>query len=283
MPIRTISSPACKRPTDWLRAMTLEPLSFDGSPAVTVEDEHRATDEPRPWHKVAPLHRRQVAMLAGAYVVLTAIYTGIGFAITEWWEPSAAGAREADFNVWLEGRRTESRNTLAEWGAALSNTETKIGLCLALLPLMLWMYRRWHDWAFLVVALLFEVSVFGTSSKIVVRDRPPVEQLDGAPTNSWPSGHVAAACVFYVGLAMVVYWNTRSRLSRTVFTVIAVLAPIVVAIARLYQGMHYLTDVAGGVVLAAITLPLVRALMIHAGQDPRLTQRLVPHTGRPGR
>ena len=93
---------------------------------------------------------------------------------------------------------------------------------------MLWMYRRWHDWAFIVVALLFEVSVFGTSSKIVVRDRPPVEQLDGAPTNSWPSGHVAAALVFYIGLAMVVYWNTRSKVSRTVFTVLAVAAPIIV-------------------------------------------------------
>ena len=68
-----------------------------------------------------------------------------------------------------------------------------------LLPLMLWMYRRWHDWAFLTIALLFEVSVFGISSKIVGRDRPPVEQLDGAPTASWPSGHIAASVVFYVG------------------------------------------------------------------------------------
>jgi membrane-associated phospholipid phosphatase len=262
--------------------MTLEPLSFDAPATVAIDAEDNSTAEPRPWHKVAPLHRRQVAILAGAYVVLTAIYTGIGFAITEWLEPSAAGRREADFNIWLEEHRTESRNTLAEWGAAFSNTETKIALCLVLLPLMLWMYRRWHDWAFIVVSLLFEVSVFGTSSKIVVRDRPPVEQLDGAPTNSWPSGHVAAACVFYVGLAMVVYWNTRSRLSRTVFTVLAVLAPIAVATARLYQGMHYLTDVAGGIVLAAITLPLVRALMIRAGQDPRLTERLVSDTTRSG-
>ena len=208
-----------------------------------------------------------------AYIVLTGIYTAVGFAIVEWWEPSAAGEREADFNRWLEDHRTESRNTLAEWGSALSNTETKIGLLLMLLPLMLWMYRRWHDWAFLVVALLFEVSVFGTSSKIVVRERPPVEQLDGAPTNSWPSGHIAAAFVFYIGLALVVYWNTRSKLSRTVFTVIAVPAPVIVTVSRLYQGMHYLSDVAGGIVLAAITLMLVRALMMHAGEDPQITRR----------
>jgi undecaprenyl-diphosphatase len=241
-----------------------DPVAADPDVSVVHDD--------RPWHKVPPLHKRQVAILAGAYVVLLAIYVGVGFAITTWWEGSAAGDRETDFNRWLESNRTESRNTLAEWGSALSNTETKIGLGLVLLPLMLWMYRRWHDWAFLVVSLLFEVSVFGISSKIVVRDRPPVEQLDGAPTNSWPSGHVAAACVFYVGLCMVVYWNTRSRLSRIVFTVLAVLAPLVVITARLYQGMHYLTDVAGGIALAAVTLLLVRALMIRAGEDPRLTR-----------
>jgi membrane-associated phospholipid phosphatase len=230
----------------------------------------RAHDQ-RPWYKVPPLHKRQVGLLAIAYIVLTGIYTAVGFAIVEWWEPSALGERDADLNRWLEDHRTESRNTLAEWGSALSNTETKIALLLMLLPLMLWMYRRWHDWAFLVIALLFEVSVFGTSSKIVVRERPPVEQLDGAPTHSWPSGHIAAATVFYVGLALIVYWNTRSKLSRTVFTVIAVAAPVIVTASRLYQGMHYLSDIVGGIVLGAVTLVLVRALMLHAGEDPRYT------------
>jgi len=236
-------------------------------------DESASEDVAKPWYKVAPLHKHQVKLLVLAWVVMTTIYVGVGFAIREWWEPSAAGRRDADINRWLADHRTDSRNQLAEWGSALSNTETKIALCLMLLPLMLWMYRRWHDWTYIVVALLFEVSVFGTSSKIVLRDRPPVEQLDGAPTNSWPSGHIAAATVFYVGLAVIVYWNSRRKLSRAVFTVIAVAAPVTVAMARLYQGMHYLTDIVGGMILAAVALVLVRWLMIDAGQDPRLTRR----------
>ena len=257
--------------------MAPEPLTLArNDPHEPGRDPHRdgshATAPIRPWHKVPPLHKRQVKILALAYVALTAIYIAVGFAITEWWEPSAAGDREADLNRWLESHRTESRNTLAEWGSALSNTETKIALCVVLLPLMLLMYRRWHDWAFIVISLLFEVSVFGVSSKIAVRERPPVEQLDGAPTNSWPSGHVAAAFVFYIGICMVVYWNTRWRVARAVFTVVAIVAPIVVLVSRLYQGMHYASDVAGGIVLAFITLTLVRALMIDAGEDPRLTR-----------
>ena len=244
------------------------------STTTHTPDASVAVDHPRPFDRSAPLDRQHVYVLAGAYVVLLTIYTAVGFAITQWWDTSSAGAREADLNRWFEGHRTEQRNQLAEWGSALSNTETKIALVLMLLPLMLWMYRRWHDWAFLTIALLFEVSVFGISSKIVGRDRPPVEQLDGAPTASWPSGHIAASVVFYAGLAMVVFWHTRWWVSRTVFTVIAIAAPVIVITARLYQGMHYATDAAGGVVLAIVTLLLVRELMIRSGRDPRLTRSL---------
>ncbi len=74
------------------------------------------------------------------------------------------------------------------------------------------------------------------------------------------------------GLAMVVFWHTRWWVSRTVFTVIAIAAPVIVITARLYQGMHYATDAAGGVVLAIVSLLLVRELMIRSGRDPRLTR-----------
>ncbi|HUF99567.1 MAG TPA: phosphatase PAP2 family protein, partial [Ilumatobacter sp.] len=159
--------------------------------------------------------------------------------LVNWWESSPLGTSEADVNRWFEDRRTDSRTHLAELGSALSNTETKIGLALVLLPLMLWMFRRWHEWTLVVGGLIFEVAVFGTTAKIIGRDRPPVEQLDGAPTNSWPSGHIAAAVVFYFGLAIVISWNPRFRWSGPVAFVLATSTASVVIVSRLYQGMHY--------------------------------------------
>jgi len=248
---------------------TSDPATTDPDGSLDTIDE--SDRQRRPFDRRAPLHKRQVAQLFAAWFVLTTIYTLVGFAIIRWWEPTAIGDREADVNRWLAERRTDGRDGLAELGSALSNTETKIAVMLALLPVMLFVYRRWLDWSFLALALLFEVSVFGISSKISARERPPVEQLDGAPTSSWPSGHIAAACVFYVGLAMVVYWNTRHKPTRAIFTVLAIVAPTIVIVSRLYQGMHYPTDAIGGIILAAISLTLVRALMIRAGSDPRRT------------
>jgi len=231
----------------------------------------RGDDTDRPFWKVAPLHRHDVKMLAIAYVVLTSIYVAVGWMIVNWWESSPLGEAEADLNRWLEDRRTDDLTHLAELGSALSNTETKIALGLVLLPLMLWMFRRWHEWAFVVGGLVLEVAVFGTTAKIIARDRPPVEQLDGAPTNSWPSGHIAASVVFYVGLAIVIWWNPRfHRVSRIAAVCLAIVAPAIVLVSRLYLGMHYLSDALGGIVLGLTVLTIMWHLLLRPEESREL-------------
>ena len=234
---------------------------------TTLATEHRdldTTGEAKPFWKIPPLHKHQVKMLAVIWLAVVAAYVLVGLAVVHLWEPSGGGKAEARFSQFLDDHRTDQRNHLAKIGSAFSNTETKIGLLLILCPLMLWMYRRWHDWAFLAVGLIFETAAFFTASKIVRRERPHIEQLDSAPTFSWPSGHIAASVVFYVGIATVVFWNTKNKLSRAVFATIAVVVPLTVIFCRLYLGMHYITDAIGGVVLGLSTLLIVRHQLIAA-------------------
>ena len=221
-------------------------------------------EEAKPFWKIPPLHKAQLKALAVIWLAVVAAYVLVGLAVVHLWEPSGGGKAEARFSQWLDDHRTDQRNHLAKIGSAFSNTETKIGLLLILCPLMLWMYRRWHDWAFLAIGLIFETAAFFTASKIVRRERPHIEQLDSAPTFSWPSGHIAACVVFYVGLATVVFWNTKNKLSRVVFATIAVVVPLIVIFCRLYLGMHYITDAIGGVVLGLLTLLIVRHQLIAA-------------------
>ena len=246
---------------------TVETATNDAVADASIASDERTVDrpvEPKPFWKIAPLHKAQLKALAVIWLAVVAAYVLVGLAIVQWWEPSGGGEAEARLSQWFDDQRTDERNHLAKIGSAFSNTETKIGLLLILCPLMLWMYRRWHDWTFLAVGLIFETAAFFTASKIVRRERPQIEQLDTAPTFSWPSGHIAAAVVFYVGIATVVFWNTRSKLSRAVFATIAVVVPIVVIICRLYLGMHYVTDAIGGVVLGLLTLLILRHQLIAA-------------------
>lgn len=236
-----------------------------------------------PALRIWPLSWKAMRTFVLAYVVLTSIYVAAGFAVVEWFQPSALGEAETGVSEWAEGIRTERLTSLAEIGSGFSNTSTKILLMAALLVAIPVLWRRWHDWVFLTAALLLEVSVFGTTSVIVGRSRPPIEQLDGAPTQSFPSGHVAAAVVFYVGLAMIVHWQTPKRDLRFITAIIAVVVPSLVFASRLYLGMHYVSDMVAGAILGLLALAIARHVLrseIDSVEEdgPGLshTQRLAP-------
>jgi undecaprenyl-diphosphatase len=85
-----------------------------------------------------------------------------------------------------------------------------------------------------------------------------VRHLDQAPpTSSFPSGHVAAAICMYGALAVLANERARSALVRGLFVALAVLVPLAVGLSRMYRGMHFLSDVLGGVILGVTWLFLV--------------------------
>jgi membrane-associated phospholipid phosphatase len=58
-------------------------------------------------------------------------------------------------------------------------------------------------------------------------------------------------------LAIIANERASSALVRGLFWALAVLVPLAVALSRLYRGMHYITDVVGGVILGIAWLYLV--------------------------
>jgi undecaprenyl-diphosphatase len=209
---------------------------------------------------VWPYTWASLAWFAAAFLALSALFTVVGWMVVNWFEPTSLGQAEAELNYWLEDERTPALNTVAQLASVPSNTLVKIGLVALLLIAFPLIWKRWHDWAFLFAALVLEVSVYGLSSWLVGRPRPDVERLSSAPTESFPFGHVAAAISFYVGLALVVGWHTERRSLRAAAWTLGLLIPVGMIASRLYLGMHYVTDIVGGVVLG--TLALMIALWI---------------------
>jgi len=85
-----------------------------------------------------------------------------------------------------------------------------------------------------------------TSALIVGRDRPDVDRLEEAPpTSSFPSGHTGASTAFYLSLLFLAQ-RIRTTWLRVLVTVVCAVVPLLVAVARLYLGMHHVSDVAVG-------------------------------------
>ncbi|NNE95707.1 MAG: phosphatase PAP2 family protein [Acidimicrobiales bacterium] len=199
--------------------------------------------------------------MVAAFAVLTAIFTAAGLAVVEWFEPSGLGQAEADLSKDLEAARTPTWNTVADLASIPSDTFVKIGLVAILAVALPGLMRRWHDWAFLASALILEVSIYGLSSFLVGRERPPVERLTSAPTESFPSGHVAAAIVFYFGLAIIIGWHYRSTALRVGAYVVAALITVGMFLSRLYLGMHYVSDMIASFFLGALVLWITYVLL----------------------
>ena len=213
--------------------------------------------EPRPGlpERLARPFRRP--FVAGAtvgvagYVVMTLLLVGLGLVLVNVLLDGAVGRWDDSVNRWFVQQRTPTLDDLTVWGSRLGDTMTVIGIA-AVAVVILAIARLWARIAFLVGALLIEVTTFVTTAFLVERPRPAVRQLDAVPpTSSFPSGHTAASIVLYVGLALIVTSLIRNLLVRVVVWSVAIAVPIAVALSRLYRGMHHPTDVIASVIGAA--------------------------------
>ena len=145
----------------------------------------------------------------------------------------------------------------------LAETMTVIAVGLVAFVLLRLGLKRWREPLFLAVALIGEVTIFVSTTLLVDRDRPPVKHLDGAPpTSSFPSGHTAASVALYGGLAVIAWRVGAAAWLRTLATVAAVLVPVLVAVSRMYRGMHYPTDVIAGALLACCWLAVTSTVIL---------------------
>jgi undecaprenyl-diphosphatase len=202
----------------------------------------------------SPTHRPLVAGAAVAvagYLLLTSVLLGLGLLITRTALNDSVGRWDLGIERWVLAQRTPLLDDVSAWGSRLGDTMTIIVLA-GVVVLLLAIARHLVQAAFLVAALLIEVTTFLTTSSLVDRSRPPIPQLDVAPpTSSYPSGHTAAAIVLYVGVALIASSIMRSGVIRALAWTVAVAFPLAVGLSRLYRGMHHPTDLLGSVIGAA--------------------------------
>lgn len=178
-------------------------------------------------------------------VALFAVLLGIGFLIV-----GPLGDLKAENGVsraLADGRTSRWNGITAVW-SHVGNTEIVIGVCVVVALLVWWRTKQWWFALVPVIAISVQASVFVATTAIVGRERPTVERLDPAPpTSSYPSGHVGASTALYLAFALMAQRIETPWLRRLV-TVVCVVVPFLVAYARVYRGMHHLSDVVIGAV-----------------------------------
>jgi membrane-associated phospholipid phosphatase len=207
------------------------------------------------------------------YVVLAALMIGLGFLLVDVLLPiHPIGHDDEAVNEWLASNRSPSLSDASYVGSMIGDIPF-IPALVIVTALGAAVLRRWRAFAFIVGAILVEVATYRVTSLIVHRQRPAVPRLDPEhlPVNqSFPSGHVAASVVVYVGLALLISARVRDRRLMIPVWILAIALPLIVASSRMYRGMHHPIDAASGVVMGLGALAIALFAVRAAGEAARL-------------
>ncbi|MEY2580712.1 MAG: hypothetical protein QOE09_561 [Ilumatobacteraceae bacterium] len=162
-------------------------------------------------------------------------------------------------NSWLGHADT----SVAEWGARRGHSQavkilkwvTQLGSTIVVILLLLavaiadYVRRRSREvFVFVAVVGVGELLLNNALKLIIRRARPNVLHLVTAHGYSFPSGHTTAAAAAWSAAALIL-GRDRSRLVRATLAAAAALIAVSVAASRALLGVHYLSDVIGGLFL----------------------------------
>jgi len=212
---------------------------------------HRWDDLVPPGAKLVV--RDVLLRLLAPAVALFLVILGIGLFIVG---PLGSLQSESAVNRALQDTRTTTWDAVTAVWSHIGNTEIVIGVCVVMVGVVWALTRSFWVAVIPAIAITLQASVFVAATTLTGRPRPDVPHLDPAPpTSSYPSGHVGASTALYLTLALLCQ-RIPHRALRRVLTTVCLLIPLLVLYARLYRGMHHLTDVlvgmANGIVCAGL-------------------------------
>ena len=150
--------------------------------------------------------------------------------------------------------RTSMQTTLFSFVTFLANIEAVLFLLL-LSTVILWIRRQRLLIAILVGMAVVEEACTFVLKVLIDRHRPDIAlSLIDEQSRSFPSGHVMRATVLFGVVAYLLFKSSTSTFSKLLVILGYVTTVFLVALSRVYLGVHYPSDVLGSLFFGAFLL-----------------------------
>ena len=157
----------------------------------------------------------------------------------------------------------------------MSDTMTSIAKCITNLANMYWLIgtsiilliflKNKKAGLHIAINLGLSALVNFTIKQIIQRPRPVGHRIIDESGYSLPSGHSMVSMAFYGFLIYLIYKNMKNKYLKTALIILLTLLIISIGVSRIYLGVHYVSDVLAGFLVAIAYL----VIFIHAINNVR--------------
>ncbi|CAN5890098.1 hypothetical protein BH11GEM1_BH11GEM1_18840 [soil metagenome] len=188
-----------------------------------------------------------IFLVVGAIIAVAATVAFASFA-----EHVLAGGTQA-FDVailqWLHGHQSKALTAVMVEMTYLG-TGTVVIVIVGVAALFLWHTEHKHSARLLLAATIGNILLDGTLKLVYHRPRPSLFAWQTtAVSSSFPSGHAMSATVVYGTVAYLLMRLQKHRWAKMLTLSTAILLILLICLTRLYLGVHYPSDVLGGIIV----------------------------------
>jgi membrane-associated phospholipid phosphatase len=185
-------------------------------------------------------------------LVLTAaligiVVTGAVVGLFAWMIRRDLGVVTVDLAVerWAEARATAFTDGVLGALTHLGDTETIVGIGIAVGAYGLWRWRRWAVPLFVLMVVLGQMLISNSIKVLIDRARPELRPRADFTGTSFPSGHTTAATATYLAVALVLAIGSSPK-ARAALAGAALAIGVAVGCTRVLLGVHFFSDALAG-------------------------------------
>lgn len=104
----------------------------------------------------------------------------------------------------------------------------------------------------IIVNLISAFTISQILKLFFSRTRPAGLHLVSVVDKSFPSGHTMVSIAYYSFLAYLIFKHSKKKYNSLIISLTLLILPLIIAFSRIYLGVHYLTDIIGGILLGTI-------------------------------
>jgi undecaprenyl-diphosphatase len=228
------------------------PPAVDGGSLAAFGPLRRAGGRVARWaHLWAGSENRAALLLCALGIALT-----IASMLLARWIAHEVLAKETQaFDERMLLRIDAAKDRFGAWRPALDNTMTEItslgsptvlGLLAVGATGYLWLARRRGEALLAAAVAGGSAALNGALKHWIARPRPSLFAHGHVYTSSFPSGHSMSSMAIYLSLGIFLARLAPTWSARVFATSLAIGTALLVAFSRIYEGVHYPTDVAAG-------------------------------------